>query len=302
MPIVSKTKAILFYGNYFYGICAVVLSAEASLQQGIPLADMWYFSCVFFATVYFYSIAYTSEKSPIPHNPRSAWYQSHKLMVQITQLVMFTYLMGCGVFFIKQYLVTLLVSPTIYLTALIFPVTGAFYYGLDMERLKNFNLRKMGLVKPFIIGFVWAGIVTVYPVLFDNLEHHLPFYPTLFGNLLFLKNLMFIGLLCIMFDIKDHVTDSSLHLNTFIVRSGLRTTIFFILIPLCVLGFGTFITYSLTHHFSPMKIIINSIPFIALGMVAYSLRKRRPLMYYLTIVDGLMLLKAICGILAFLCF
>ncbi|MBL0315477.1 MAG: hypothetical protein IPP69_06735 [Flavobacteriales bacterium] len=43
------------------------------------------------------------------------------------------------------------------------------------------------------------------------------------------------------------------------------------------------------------EIAINTIPFIALFVVARSLCKKN-IMYYLTIIDGLMFLKAVCGV------
>lgn len=109
---------------------------------------------------------------------------------------------------------------------------------------------------------------------------------------------MFISVLCIMFDIKDYVSDSAQQLNTFVVSKGLRKTIFFIIIPLCLLGLGTFVIYGITRQFHPIKIALNVVPFAFLIAVAHSLRVRRSLLYYLVIVDGLMLLKAVCGIIA----
>ena len=51
-----------------------------------------------------------------------------------------------------------------------------------------------------------------------------------------------------------------------------------------------------THGFSFMKLLLNSIPFLALLAVIHALRKRRSVLYYLAVVDGLLLLKALCGI------
>jgi hypothetical protein len=40
------------------------------------------------------------------------------------------------------------------------------------------------------------------------------------------------------------------------------------------------------------------IPFLLLVAVTLSLKKRRPLMYYLVVIDGLIFVKALFGILA----
>jgi len=175
------------------------------------------------------------------------------------------------------------------------------YYGTGSLFLK-YNLRKTGWLKPFVIGFTWAGFVNVYPVVFYDLVHAVNYTPTLIGGLLFLKNFMFITVLCIMFDIKDYASDYLSQVKTFVVRAGLRRTIFYILLPLAVTGLASFIVYGATHQFSMTKLILNIIPFLLLMMVAFSLRKRRPVLYYLVIIDGLMLVKAVCGSVAMMYF
>ena len=168
------------------------------------------------------------------------------------------------------------------------------YYGIGAK----FNLREQGWMKPFVIGFVWAGIVTLYPVLFYCLENNLEYHTDLIGFLLFLKNFLFISILCIMFDIKDYAADSNQKLKTFVVRAGLRKTIFLIILPLCLIGLTAFIIFALSKNFHPLKIILNVIPFILLIAAGFSLRERKNLMYYLIYIDGLMLLKGICGTIA----
>jgi 4-hydroxybenzoate polyprenyltransferase len=107
---------------------------------------------------------------------------------------------------------------------------------------------------------------------------------------------MYITMLCIMFDIKDYAADHNSQLKTFVVTYGLRKTIFFIIIPLSAVGLGTFVTYAFLRDFSWERILINIAPFILLIIVAYSMQRRKSILYYLAIIDGLMLVKAICGI------
>lgn len=109
---------------------------------------------------------------------------------------------------------------------------------------------------------------------------------------------MFVSVLCIMFDIKDYSMDSNQQIKTFVVKMGLRKTIFYIIIPLCIAGLGSFITYGITRGFSPIKITLNVLPFLMLVAVAYSLQNKKSILYYLIIIDGLMLAKAICGSIA----
>jgi hypothetical protein len=291
----AKLTEFIFFGNYFYGICAVALSIEASLQQNYPLNHPLFYAAVFLSTILYYTIAYVHEGETHITNKRGQWYIKNSRLVRYSQLIVIGMFLACSIsmfIHLKDRLAIIPTSP--WALVLVFPVSGILYYG----SFGRYNLRRIGWLKPFIIGFTWAGLVTIYPIIFYCIGHNLKIEPTLIGALLFLKNFMFISLLCILFDIKDYATDYNQQLKTFVVHAGLRNTIFKIIIPLCIVGLGTFLAYGFTHGFSAMKIILNTIPFLSLVAVAYSLHRRRSILYYLIIIDGLMLLKALCGITA----
>ncbi|MFX8735755.1 hypothetical protein ABTM37_20985, partial [Acinetobacter baumannii] len=77
----------LFFGNYFYGFCAVALSVEAALQQHYPLNDFLYYTMSFAATVVFYTKAYVADNIVFPANERAYWYAKNNNMVKLTQIV-----------------------------------------------------------------------------------------------------------------------------------------------------------------------------------------------------------------------
>ncbi len=289
-----KIKEFIFYGNYFYGLCTVALSIEAALQQHFPLNNFFYFLLIFVSTVLYYDYPYARKYNTASNNPRTNWYITHYHFVRYNQIVITFILTAALIFFLHYYSDAILQMNVFHWMALlIFPLVAALYYGINF-----FNIRKVGWLKPFIIGFTWAGLVTIYPVLFYNIIHQQEYTFTLVSFLLFIKNLMFVSVLCIMFDIKDYATDHTGRLKTFVVKIGLRKTIFKILIPLSLLGLVSFVYYALDHHFHFIKILLNLIPFVLLAITAISLKKRRSLMYYLIVIDGLMLVKACCGIVA----
>lgn len=300
----NKFIRLLFFGNYFYGLCAVGLSVEAMLQQRFPLNRSLYFILAFAATVLYYSKAYvTTEVSNLTTNKRSAWYARNKRLMIWSQIVMTIIVIVCSCIFLAQHWKNILEMNFLeWLILLVFPIVAIMYYGLDSANFAKYTLRNIGWLKPFIIGFIWAGLVTIYPVLFYCLDHGIHYFVTLVGYFLFIKNFMYITVLCIMFDIKDYAMDYNHHLKTFVVELGLRKTIFFIIIPLCIAGLGSFITYAFVQHFHPVKILLNTIPFLLIILVAYSLHNRKSIFYYLIIIDGLMLVKAICGTIGMLYF
>jgi hypothetical protein len=297
---IHRLTEFIFFSNYFYGLCAVALSVEATLQQGFPLNGLLYFFLVFITTILYYSYPYIRKCSFISSNPRTNWYTRYYNLMRWNQIIITIILSIALLIFLWENGGSLrYLSATEWLLIFIFPVVAGLYYGISALKGK-YNLRKIGWLKPFIIGFTWAGLVTIYPILFYRMLHHLDYDPGWVTGLLFLKNFMFITVLCIMFDIKDYAHDYVTRVRTFVVNLGLRRTIFYILLPFSVLGLGSFVSYALTHHFHPLKILLNIIPFILLLMAGWSLRRRRTILYYLVMIDGLMLAKAVCGTMAML--
>ncbi len=172
----------------------------------------------------------------------------------------------------------------------VFPAVGLAYYGSGRS-----GLRRIGWLKPFVLGFVWAGVVTVYPALVRSMLDGTPVPDPGVTVRLFFKNMMFVAVLAVLFDIKDHAGDHRDDLRTIVVQRGLRTTLFRIGLPLTLLGLVTFLGYGALHGFSLMKLLLNTVPFVALVAVIYALCRRRSILYYLVVVDGLLLVKAVCG-------
>jgi hypothetical protein len=297
-PTSGKLSAYIFYGNYFYGICAVAQAIEATLQQGVPLNGWMYYCITFVATVFYYNYPYVRKYTTESTDPRTSWYTKHYSFVQWNQRV-FLFILSLSLigFLYRYHELIRHISLTHWLLILIFPAVALLYYGINFFSAK-YNLRQTGWLKPFIIGFTWAGMVSVYPVLFYDIVHEQAYQFTAIGSLLLLKNLMFISVLAMMFDIKDYAADSHNQLNTFVVKIGLRKMIFYLFLPLPLLGVLTFLSYATLHHFHLLKMVLMMIPFFLLILAGFSLKKRRTLMYYLVIIDGLMLVKAAFGIAA----
>lgn len=293
----------IFYGNIFYGVCAVALAIEAALQQGVGLNRWPFYVLLFVGTVFYYTHAYTVNVSGKATNPVSRWYARHILIMRQAQRVFA--LIGILTLFwygYDNYFGFVITPWWEWLLIILFPLVALSYYGKANGTSKRVTLRSFGWLKPFAIGFAWAGPVTLYPILFHGIENETVALLSATSAWLFLKNFMFISVLCILFDIKDYAHDRRTMLKTFVVETGLRVTLFYIVLPLCLLGLISFVYYAVAHHFHPMKILLNVLPFVALGAVTYELRKRKSILYYRTVVDGLMLLKATCGIVAMIYF
>jgi hypothetical protein len=287
-----------FFGNYFYGVCAVALSIEANLQQQYPLNDSYYYVLVFTLTTWFYTIAYITDPSlSSSQNPRTNWYIQNRKFVRQSQWFCLIISISILLYILYTYWYELWHIPVNQLLPLLLtPIMAVFYYGLSF--LPQYNLRKIGWLKPFVIGFTWAGLITIAPVIFHHLTHQSGQGISSIGWWLLLKNFMFISVLCIMFDIKDYAADSNHNVKTFVVRRGLRFTIFSIILPLTIAGLISFLIFGTYKHFTQTRLMINVLPFIAMISVCYALQERRNIFFYLIIIDGLMFFKAVCGIIA----
>lgn len=288
---------VIFFGNYFYGLCIVALSVEAGLQQQYPLNSLSYYVLAFIATVLYYTKAYVPSKAVNSLNPRTRWYARNRKEILLSQWVLTVVLVVLSAVYLYRHMEGFIKMPLLnWILLAAFPILALLYYGIDQRFFGSYSLRSIGWLKPFVIGLIWAGTATVYPVLFNGVERQSDYYEvTMVGSFLFIKNFMFISVLCIMFDIKDYAADHNKRIKTFVVKVGLRKTIFYIILPLSALGLASFLVVALLRGFSDMMILINLIPFISLLIVAYSMHRRQSIFYYLAIIDGLMLLKGICG-------
>lgn len=294
----NKIIRFVFFGNYFVGLLAVALTLEATQQLRLPYNSINYFLLLFLAPTIYYTYAYNRVSTkPSTSNPRNQWYFTHKKFINWSQGILFTICMALAINLFYQNFNNILKLPANYWIAILIIVTaGGFYYGLLPKSFLKFNLRNTGWLKAFVIGFVWACCANVLPLIMLKIETGIGYHDSVLWTWLFIKNWMFCTVNAIIFDIKDYPTDSNKHLRTFVVRYGLRRTIFSILIPLLIIGLISLAIFAYFKGFGLPQVFFNVLPFILTIYVAYSMHRRKNILYYLMVIDGLILFKAICGI------
>lgn len=281
-----------------------MLSAETLVQCGFHSVNFLYFIEVILFTKVYYTRAIISEikfyKGP---NLRTQWYVRHRSFIRSAQkvytivgVIILLYL------FIIYFNDLLLLSVADWVLIIIFPLLAGMYYGIRLLPGFKFNLRRHGRLKPFIIGFVATGTVTVYPLVFRSMERREALHFTTPETFYFIANFMFTTVIAIMFDIKDYAADHNSSLKTLIVRFGLRKSIYYVLLPFIGIGMLSLIAFTVYKNYSFIQILLNCIPFVLLAMVAWSLQQRKQILYYLAVIDGLLLIKAIFGITAVMLF
>ncbi len=288
----------VFFGNYFIGVIAIALSIESCIQLRLPLNSFTYYAMLFCVTVFYYTYAYLGPlNTGTLMNPRKTWYNNNMRFVVYSQVILVTVAIALSIYFLYGNFAAIKNLPFVYwLMISVVVVAGLLYYGLLPGAVYKINLRNTGWFKAFIIGFVWACVANILSFIVVQIEHGPHTAETVFLVWLFIKNFMFCTVNAIIFDIKDYVDDSNKQLKTFVVRFGLRKTIFYILLPLIVIGLFSLIAFAWSRDFSFITIGINLLPFILLFMIAWSMQRPHKILYYLVIIDGLIFFKAICGI------
>lgn len=149
-----------------------MLSAETLVQNGFHSINLLYFIEVVLLTKVYYTNAYTSEiKFYKGTNVRTQWYVQHRSFIRTAQKFYTTVAVIILIYFLIRYYRHLLsLSAANWMLILVFPLLACMYYGILIFPRRKFNLRSYGKLKPFVIGFVATGTVTVYPLLFLALK------------------------------------------------------------------------------------------------------------------------------------
>jgi len=253
------------------------------------------------ATVYYYNHSYLLESIDDAPNQRTIWVREHAGRIKKIQKLLFVFLLVGGSYELYTLYpgIHLMDNDDILYCCLI--GLGSFLYYFDTKKYPYLNLRSYGLLKPVVIGCIWAGVGVYAPYLYLKLSQqyykgmsHLP--------ILFVSNALYISVIAVLFDIKDFESDANKQMKTLVVRIGLTKTINWFVVPLVALILLATLRYSYLHQFTGYQILLNTIPLILLISVSYQMHQRKSILYYLAIIDGLIVVKAACGLIATLLF
>ena len=295
---------IIFYGNLFYGLCAIALCLETNLQHKIPPNGPHFYLLVFTATALYYSRIYFKSTHTINPDKRTIWYSQNRRWIKAALILTLLFIAidaSYLVFKFRKIVFTLHLLQ--WGLMVVFPLIAYLYSFKAVPFFRTKQLRGIGWLKPFFIGFAWSGLVTVYPVFFRQMQSGISTAQFILPSGLFwLQNFLFITALAIMFDIKDHAADMLWQLKTYPALLGVPKTIRVVIIPLAVLSLAVLLLYQWQKHAPITQVIIQFIPFILLFIVATMFQKSRGILFYLVVIDGLMLIKGVCGIISILFF
>lgn len=291
-----------FYSNLYLGFYAVALCIETNLLLGASLNWFPFYLVIFLATYMYYTMIYVRSVRAKIYDERTLWFRRNLKTIKKSLWICIVVMVVVFIFyFFANFSLLLFLSPKqyIFLAGFVF-IAGWYTFAPKVFKLNK--IRQTGWLKPFIVGFTWAGWVIIYPIWLSQLRHPNEGISSVAILLLFFQNFLFFSINAILFDVKDYNADAAHHLKTLPVRFGSTNTFRFILIPLFILDLLVFLMFQFQQHFSLVQTLIQVIPYGLLLVVFATLRKQKSVLYYLAVVDGLVFVKAICGISSILFF
>ncbi len=295
---IKKILSFIVYSNAFYAICMLLLSFVASIDNHIPFCKFYFYIFSFIGTVVYYTAIYRKNSYACMDNTRTQWYIQYHKYISVTYIICILILLIIATYTAVHYWFYFFgVHMWYYALVAVFPF-AAFLYTFSF--FSHRSLRNMGWIKPFALGWVWAGMCYYFPIACYNLQTEPRAYLILPHLLLFFDNFIFISILCILFDIKDIESDKKKKLQTFPISLGISRTVYYIVLPLVLCSWLLRMDFVFSHLYTKQMVVLQSLPYILLLLVTYSLFKKKSLLYWLFVVDGLMIVKAVVGIYLYL--
>ncbi len=264
--ISSPLIKTLVYANVFISFCALsqVLLTYHLFPIPVNFDNNSYLLFVFLATYLQYNLqrGYAITQLNL-HTERSFWLTKYKKLMFFSVLA--------------SLIVVLFLCNSLSWTSII--IMGAAEIISNLYYLPPFNLRKHGYIKPFLISAIWVISSIVVPLIENQLF-------TTHCIWLIASQFIFIGVLCMLFDIKDADDDYVSGVNTYANILGMKFTknFCYVLVLISAFCFYRF----LPGAASLIKIsILGLLTFLAI----YLTDDRKHSFYYYLFVDGLLLMQ-----------
>ena len=304
MELEKKVKhsiwEFIFYSNFFMGLMSIALNFETNIKTDLPLNSIKYYLFISSLSILFYLFAYNvPKKYNTASNHRTKFYIDFRKPIKLFNIITFLIVLFSGSLILFQSfdkIIQLHFSHYIVLFATLVLCTS--YYNWKF----GFSLRRFTWLKPILIAWTWA-ITTVYlPILMLEVENGIPFNVDARFYFLFTQTFMYFIVNAIIFDMKDFEDDTNRGLKTFVVKLGIDATLNRIIFPLIALGFLSFISFGIWYNLPLHRILFMLIPITLMAVFAYRLHRPKSILYYLMAIDGMIVVKAIFGILSVILF
>lgn len=269
--------SIVVYSNIWIALCAVAIYYSGFLLLNLPIQiDVLSLLC-FLGTWSVYLLIRVSAVSRIRQYNQDKRWSFFLRNLKLIQIITASGLITCAIllWFLPQQVRLLLILPA----------AVSLIYGLPIGE-KGKRLRDIGIIKIFLIAFVWAFVGSFLPAANAGIA--------IFSSktlLLFAAQFLFIFGITLPFDIKDLENDSMHGVRTIPGFLGVEATY--------NLSFVTLFTAAALHQVIQRQLIANTIDLgipagvgiLISGLVIHASRRRPSQLIYFFALDGTILLQ-----------
>lgn len=199
-----KIIKILIDSNIFIALSGVALTFASQVQLGLDLQIYNYIFVIFFGILLeynlhkFYAVIKNNEEIK---SEKYSWAKNNKYIYFSILIIAFILLI--------YFFINLKLNIILYLIP--FAILNLLY---SLPIYKKIKIRKIPLIKIFLIAFVWTFVTLIIPFIYSELKLNNEIY------LLFIERFIFIFAITIPFDIRDIVQDKINNIKTIPIILG----------------------------------------------------------------------------------
>jgi 4-hydroxybenzoate polyprenyltransferase len=271
---IKKILEFILFTSIFVAGCAVAFCMETNILLDVPFNNFSFYAFVFGATIVQYNLHYIVKKIAVKNSERLTWSQQNKnihLVLLIAGCILILYSLFS--FHLEHFFILFVLGCISFLYS--FP----FLPFAKKRRIKDY-----GFLKIITLSLLWTLVTVWFPVSGHAYDHILFVF-------VFAKRLVFMFILCLLFDMRDIEVDKSENIKTLGVVLGLKKSYLLSYILLVV-----FLLLCLWQYFylPQMQFLLPMvISAIATFITIEITRKSNSDFVYLAGIDGMMLLQAI---------
>jgi 4-hydroxybenzoate polyprenyltransferase len=271
---IKKILEFILFTSIFVAGCAVAFCMETNILLDVPFNNFSFYAFVFGATIVQYNLHYIVKKIAVKNSERLTWSQQNKnihLILLIAGCILILYSLFS--FHLEHFFILFVLGCISFLYS--FP----FLPFAKKRRIKDY-----GFLKIITLSLLWTLVTVWFPVSGHAYDHILFVF-------VFAKRLVFMFILCLLFDMRDIEVDKSENIKTLGVVLGLKKSYLLSYILLVV-----FLLLCLWQYFylPQMQFLLPMvISAIATFITIEITRKSNSDFVYLAGIDGMMLLQAI---------
>jgi 4-hydroxybenzoate polyprenyltransferase len=271
---IKKLLEFILFTSIFVAGCAVAFCMETNILLGVPLNNFSFYAFVFGATIVQYNLHYIVKKVAAKDSARLRWSLRNKNIHLILLIAgSFLILFSLFSFHLEHFFILFVLGCVSFLYS--FP----FLPFAKKKRIKDY-----GFLKITTLALLWTLVTVWFPV-----SGHA--YDTGLFIFVFIKRLLFMFILCLLFDMRDIEVDNSEDIKTLAVVLGHKKsyTLSYLLLFVFVL-----LSVAQYFYFPQMRFLVPMILSAAAAFVTIEITKKSNSDFvYLAGIDGMMLLQAI---------